>query len=444
MEYTVTANTNSPSAEVDLVYSFTDINNAFEKAYQRAAHKVKVNGFRQGKAPIDMVKKMLGESVTEDAISGLLNESISELSSKLDFTPYRFPKIEIVKFERNAVLNAKALFEKAPEVLLADYKSIEAKKFNLVITDEDLAPELENLQKKLSKTASKEEGEVAENKDLLEIDIKTFEGENELNSSENQMYEIGMSEAQKRIDDNLLGMKVGDEKTFDFLYGEEAGPALAGKNYTFKVKVNSLSKIILPELDDNLALEWDGTETLELLKQKMREDISKNVEAELKQRMFAEILSKIKKASTFTIPPSLIDDERNGILDRIKNQAKAPALTLETYSEALNQDVETTKANLDKQAVNNIQNFLSIHKISAAEGLTITAEEINGVYESVIKGLKTVPSGDWKRNILSSIHNNLTQTKVEDFFVGAAKPSSTEEISLAKATTILNSPLEEI
>ncbi|MCB1179452.1 MAG: trigger factor family protein, partial [Leptospiraceae bacterium] len=119
MEYKVTK-LEDAKADVHLTFSAQDIEEAYTKAYKKAATKAKINGFRPGKAPLEMVKKALGESVAEDAINILLTDTFEDLYPKFDFKPYNQPKIEIEKFERTETLIAKATFEVGPEVKLGN------------------------------------------------------------------------------------------------------------------------------------------------------------------------------------------------------------------------------------------------------------------------------------------------------------------------------------
>ncbi len=149
MEYKVTINDDA-TAKLALTYTPEDIEDAFKKAYIRASQKVKVNGFRQGKAPIEMVIKMLGDTVSDDAVTILLTDSINGLYPTLSFKAYKPPKIEIEKFERHSTLIAKATYETAPEIHLGKYKELEVEVYDVKITDEDIAAQLKDIQLKLS------------------------------------------------------------------------------------------------------------------------------------------------------------------------------------------------------------------------------------------------------------------------------------------------------
>ena len=197
MEYKVTINEDA-TAKLDLTYSPEDIEEAFKKAYIKAAQKVKVNGFRQGKAPMEMVVKMLGDSVSDDAVTILLTDSINGLYPTLSFKAYKPPKIEIEKFERHNTLIAKATYETAPEINLGNYKDIPVEVYQIKVTEDDLAPQLKDIQLKLSKTQAREAEETSQDGDLLDIDIETTNDQGEkVQDSKNNQYYLGLNKKQK-------------------------------------------------------------------------------------------------------------------------------------------------------------------------------------------------------------------------------------------------------
>lgn len=444
MEYTITRNEES---EADLLIKFTveDLDKAFDKALEKAQKKVKLNGFRQGKAPLEMVKKAIKEeSLTEDAINDLLNDSIHHIGHKLEFSPYIFPKLSIEKFDRNSELSVKAFYEKAPDVTLGEYKNLPVSNYQIKISDELLDRELKAIAKKFSKTASREENETVQEKDLVEVNITSKKEGEETSDTTTEEIELGTNPAFEKFDAEIVGLKLFEEKTFKFTFPEndETVRDLAGVTYEYNVKVLSISTVIYPEIDDNLAKEYsENFQTLDDLKKDIIQKYTEKYEAEFKNKNFAIMLSSVVKASKFIIPPTLMLDEKNGIFERIKERTHLHDLTIEKYSEVLKQPLEETNSNLMAQAERNIKNYLAIHKISATESLAITPQEINDVYESVTKGLKTKPDTNQKRNILSNIHSNLVQEKVENFLFSNAKQASPEEISVEKANEILNHPI---
>ena len=145
-----------------------------------------------------------------------------------------------------------------------------------------MAPQLKDIQLKLSKTQAREAEETSQDGDLLDIDIETTNDQGEkVQDSKNNQYYLGLNKKQKKLDAELLGLKQGEKKTFNFTYDSDMSEELAGKTFTFNITVNAISKVIYPELDDALAQEWDETQTMEELKTKMSDNIKKFAEDKL-------------------------------------------------------------------------------------------------------------------------------------------------------------------
>jgi len=383
MEYKVTINDDA-TAKLDLTYSPEDIEDAFKKAYQRAAQKVKINGFRQGKAPLDMVIKMLGDSVSEDAVTILLTDSINGLYPSLSFKAFKAPKIEIEKFERHNTLVAKATYETAPEVTLGNYKNIPVEVYQIKITDEDIQSQLKDIQLKLAKHQAKEPEELSQDGDLLDLDIETKNEAGEIiQDTKNNQYYIGLNPDQKDLDEKLIGLKVGEKKSFDYTYGEKANPELAGKTFHFTVTANSISKVIYPELDDNLAKEWDETPSLEELKNRFKDRMKTYVEDRMHAHYSEQLMGEIVRNSSYKIPNSLIEEEMHALYHQFTHDYNLDHMPMEKYAEMLNTDLDSVKSNFQNRALNQIKYYLAIHEISAKENITVAPEELDAVFSKL-------------------------------------------------------------
>lgn len=437
MEYTVTINDDA-TASLNLTYSPADIEEAFQKAYQKAAQKVKLNGFRQGKAPLEMVKKALGESVADDAVTILLSDSINDLYSKLEFKAYKPPKIEIEKFERHTELKAKAIYETAPDVTLGNYKGLSVEVFNLNVTDEDITGQLKDIQLRLAKTQEREAGEKAEETDLIDLDLEIKNDAGEIvQDNKSTQYYMGLNPKQKKLDNQFLGLSVGDTKSFDFTYEEDDGvPELVGKTFQYNIKVNTIFKVFYPELDDALAQEWDESPTLEDLKSKLKNDLRKQAEDRLNSSYTTRILSQILAHSDYNIPQSLIEDEAHEIFHQFTHDYNLGHITIEKYAEMLGTDLEKVKENFNKRAKEQIKYYLTVHKLAAVENITITQPEIDEIYTRL--DIADKEKSAVRTRVQRNIYENLLAQKVYDFLLANSDKQGNKEISLTEALDILN------
>ncbi len=437
MEYKVTINEDA-TAKLDLTYSPEDIEEAFKKAYIRAAQKVKVNGFRQGKAPMEMVVKMLGDSVSDDAVTILLTDSINGLYPTLSFKAYKPPKIEIEKFERNNTLIAKATYETAPEINLGKYKELSVEVFNVTVTEEDLAPQLKDIQLKLSKTQAREADELSQDGDLVDIDIETKNEAGEtVQDSKNSQYYIGLNPKQKKLDAEITGLKQGETKTFNYTYDNESSEELAGKTFTFTITVNSISKVIYPELDDSLAQEWDETPTMEDLKNKMKENLKKFVDDKLHAHYSNQLITEVVKNASFSIPNSLIEEESHALYHQFSHDYNLDHMPMEKYAEMLGSDLDSVKSNFQNRAIEQIKYYLAVHELAKQESISVAPEEMEAVFSRLQLGEKEKSNRESKERIYRNIYENLISQKVYDFLLSNSNKQGNSEISISRASEIL-------
>jgi trigger factor len=418
MEYTIDQPQNA-KADIHLTFNGTDIEQAFEKAYVKAAPKVKIAGFRPGKAPMEMVKKSLGESVLQDAIGILLNEGIHDIYPKLGFTPYGEPKIDISKFERNETLVVKATYELSPKVELSSYKSIPVDVMEPEIGDEDIAGELKRIRFELSKTQAKEDGESIEENDFIEFDLESKDDEGVLMQQGDQnRYYLGINPDNKGLEDFLLGMKAGEEKDFIYTYEENyPNPDLANKKLNFHTKIHSIYKVILPELDDGLANEWDeNLKTLDDLKNQLKESAKSNLIYRYTEKAKNLLVEEVISKSNFTIPDSLIDVEIEALFHETIHRYNLPHMSMEKFAEMAKTDLNDLKEKYQSRASQNIKSTLTLYEIAKQENIIVTPEEFNATLEAFKErtGEEKLKKSDMNK-VARNLHDNILISKAMNF-----------------------------
>ncbi|MBQ2479178.1 MAG: trigger factor, partial [Erysipelotrichales bacterium] len=247
------------------------------KAFRKIAAKVKIKGFREGQAPEAMVRRMVSEQeIFYDAIDMIANEVLAEGVKDQELSLVDRPSLELGSVTKEeAVLKFNCTV--SPDVELGDYKGLEYKPAKVTATAGEIKEELEKIRKEYTEQVIKEDGAV-ENGDIAVIDFEgfkdgvAFEG----GKGDNYPLEIGSGSFIPGFEEQLVGMKAGEEKEINVTFPEEYGAKeLAGKPAVFKVKVNSIKQNVVPELDDDLAkdLGEEGIETLKDLEKKIKKDI---------------------------------------------------------------------------------------------------------------------------------------------------------------------------
>ena len=272
--------------EVKVTFTTEEWKNAQEKALEKLAKNVKIDGFRQGKAPMKMVKSRVGKAaILEEATDVVLKKSYAAILLDNNIQPVGQPQVQIDELTED-VLKVTVTAPVAPEVTLGQYKGLEVKKGTVKVTKKEIEAELANYQNQFAELIIKEEGTV-ENGDTAVIDFEgfkdgvAFEG----GKAENHSLEIGSGSFIPGFEEQVIGMKVGEEKEINVTFPEEYQSAeLAGQEAVFKVKVHEIKTKVLPDIDDELAkdVNIDGIETLADLEitPKYRETIIKAIEVE--------------------------------------------------------------------------------------------------------------------------------------------------------------------
>lgn len=439
MEYKLTK-PNPTTAEINLVFNVEEISQAYEKAYAKAAPKVQINGFRKGKAPIHLVKKFLGDSVAEDAISILLNDSLFEVYSKLELKPYSQPKISIEKFDKNSELVASASVELEPSISIGDYKNLELHVYEPEVQEKDIESHLKEIQYYLAKTQAKEPNEAIEENDSFEMDliVRDHQGEEKINRSK-VFYFMNRYLANRELEQNFLGMKAEEEKEFDYTYPQNyPDKSLTGETLHHFVKVHSIYRVILPEIGDDLAREFtNGQDDLNNLKEKIKNNLLKSIQNDLSYYYFVTLLNQIIAKSEYHFPKSLIESEalHQFKLELHKYGISDNSITFQTLANSLKKTEEEVKAIYENLALQRLRLFYTIANIARIENISATNEEIN---QEVEARKSHDPNFKLDKSTYENILISIVNEKVKAFLIEHANKIVEKETSLEKIKEIIS------
>lgn len=433
--------------EVTLTFSSEDIEKAYTKAYQNAASKVKVNGFRPGKAPLEIVKKTLGNSVAEDAIEIMLKDSLKDVIPKLSFVPMREPKLKIEKFEKEQEMIAVARFEEPPKVHLGSYKSVKLPEFSIIVEDSDIEDSIQRVRFDLAKTQAREAGESVEETDLIEYDLTSKDSDGTVvQTGERVQYYLGRVDVNKDLEKFFIGMKAEESKDFSYSYPEDyPNKTLAGRNLMFSVKIHTVFKVIIPELDDDNVNEWnESVKTVAELKERFKSFKMEYAERQLQSYYRILAFNAVRKESEIQIPETMIDDEMNSIFHDAIHENNLEHMTMEEFSKKFEIDLDKMKETYRKRAILNLENSLVHIEIAKAENLTVSEEELKTEMEYE---LQRYQQAERKKidpiKLAQNLHYGMLLNKARKFLVDNAERSAAENITLSKMEKLFSEPLED-
>lgn len=358
---------------------------AVQKAYLKMRNKISVPGFRPGKAPRKMIEKLYGEGVFySDAVDAALPDAYTQAigSSGLDVVGY--PEVEIVDDQIGKDgFTFKATVAVYPEVELGQYKGVSAVKEEVKVTADDVKERLNQMAEREARLVSVDRK--VKKGDTAVIDFEGFDNgvAFEGGKGENHELEIGSGSFVPGFEDQIIGMKAGEEKDIDITFPENYTPELAGKPVVFHVKVNEVKEKQVPAIDDEFAKDVSEFDTLKDLKA----DIKKKLTAERTesaQRAFEDVLmAKVAEGIEADIPEEMVELQAERMMEQFKQQLASQGIPFDQYLKMTN----TAEADFRKQAqgpaADQVKMDLAVEAIIKAEGLEASDEDVESEMKSV-------------------------------------------------------------
>lgn len=357
-----------------------DIKEGLDKAFKRVQKNITVPGFRKGKVPRQVFNNVYGESALyEEVLNSTLPKAYESAVKEAELDVVTQPEIDVKSMENGQpwVLTAKVTLK--PEVKLGEYKNLEVEKQDTTVTDEDVKNEIESKRKNLAELVVKEDA--AESGDTVVIDFEGFVGDEafEGGKGENHSLELGSNSFIPGFEEQLVGVKPGDEKEVVVTFPEEYhAEDLAGKEATFKVKVHEVKALQLPELDDEFAKDADDSvETLAELENKIRVDLTESKEAAAKEIVEDLAIRKaVENAEIVELPYEMVHEEIHRQMDHFLNNLKRQGIDKELYFQITGSSEADLHDQFGEEAELRTKTNLVLEAIVENEDLTVTDEEI--------------------------------------------------------------------
>ncbi|MCA6071334.1 MAG: trigger factor, partial [Endomicrobium sp.] len=297
----------SCSITMDVEVSENIVAEEINSAFSQIQRKARIDGFRQGKAPMSIVKQKFTAEAKDRAVESIIRKTALDVLEKEVFAPIDFPVVEEFNYELGQALKYRFTAERHPQIDAKDYKNIPVTKEVFKITDESLSQSLDALRERNAKLVPSKSGDVT-NKNFVSVDYDAFDVDGKALpeiTARGHMLDLSSENALKGFREAIIGAKIGDEKDADIEYpADYPNKTLAGKTISFKIKVIEVKEKELPELSDDFAKDM-GIENLEDLKTKVKETIE--VEEKRRQDMSVEkqIIDYMLEKNKFEIPQSL-------------------------------------------------------------------------------------------------------------------------------------------
>ena len=356
---------------------------AVNKAYLKMRGKINVPGFRVGKAPRKIIEKMYGEEVFyEEAVNIILPDAYEDAikEQKLDVVGY--PEVELESCTKDGVV-FKCTVAVYPEVKLGQYKGLEAPKAEVKVAAADVNARLKEMADRNSRLVSVERA--VKKGDTADIDFEGFDNGVAFDGGKGENFdlEIGSGSFVPGFEEQLIGMKAGEEKDIDITFPENYAPELAGKPVVFHVKVNEVKVKEVPAVDDEFAKDVSEFDTLKELKA----DIKKKMTEErttAAQHAFEDVLmTKVAEGIKADIPDEMIELQAHQMLEGFKQQLASQGIPFDQYTKMTGMNEEQIIMDAKEPAANQVKMDLAIRAIIKAEGLEVSDEEVENEMKTV-------------------------------------------------------------
>ena len=417
---------NANEVKFEITVEATKFEDAMKKVYFKSAKYFNIPGFRKGKAPMQIVEKYYGPEIFyEDAFNEVAQEALEEAVEENKLDVVSRPEVDVKQMEKGKDLIFTVVMQTKPEAEVSKYKGIEIKKVEYNVTDEDVEHELHHMQEHNSRLISVDDRAV-ESGDTTTIDFEgsvdgvPFEG----GKAENYDLEIGSNTFIPGFEDQIIGMKIDEEKDVKVKFPEEYfSKELAGKDAVFKVKLHEIKKKELPELDDEFAKDVSEFDTLDELKADIKAKQEKQNEEKTKYETQDAVIKALCEKTKVEIPSGMVEMEVENMLKDFEQRLAYQGLNLEQYFKMMGKTEEEVKKEYEPQAIEGIKSRLALEAVIKAEKIEATDKEVEDKMKEMAKNYGKENDEEFLKNenVRNYIKQGLESEKAIDFLVKNAK-----------------------
>lgn len=396
-----------------------------KKVYSKTAKYFNIPGFRKGKAPMKLVEKTYGSEIFyEDTFNEIVPEIFEKEVKEQNLEIVSKPNIDIVEIGKGKELVFTAVVQVKPEVKLGKYKGVAVEKIEYKVTDEDIQKELEQMANRNSRLISIEDEPVAE-KDIAVIDFEgfvdgvPFEG----GKAEKHELEIGSKTFIPGFEDQVVGMKIGEEKDINVKFPEEYfSKELAGKDATFKVKLHEIKRKELPELDDEFAKDVSEFDTIKELKDSIKEKLEEENANKAKYETEDKAIQAVCDATEIDIPSGMIETEIDNMVKDIETRLSYQGLDMKSYLQMIGKTEADMRKEFEEQAKKQVKSRLVLEAVVEAEKLEASIDEIEEKVSEMAKNYgKEAEELMKNEQLVNYIKDSMKAEKAVKFIVDNAK-----------------------
>lgn len=433
----IKSNEKKENSAIELVIevSAAEFDAAINKVYNKQKKNIMVPGFRKGKVPRKMVEKMYGEQVFfEDAVEEAYPAAYDAALKEAGIVPVAYPKLEIVEVSKDG-FTFKALVTVQPEASVKEYKGLVVAKPEVKVTAADVKAEMKPYIDRASRLVSVDRK--AKKGDVAVIDFEgfkdgvAFEG----GKGENYSLELGSGTFVPGFEEQVIGMKAGEEKDLDITFPENYTADLAGAAVVFKVKVNEVKERQEPTLDDEFAKDVSEFDTLDEFKKDLKEKLKARRQQQAERDYEAAVIDALLENLVCDVPEAMVDYRADKMVEEQAMRMQQNGLNFQDYLKYMGLSMDDVRAQAKTAADRAVRTALALDAVAKAEGIEVTQEELDAEVKRLAEQFNVTEEQVREVTNESDMKQDLGSKKALELVKSSAKkPAKKKEEAQAETT----------
>jgi trigger factor len=373
--------------EIEIEIPAEEVARQTDSLIQKYQKMARLPGFRRGHVPPSIIRQRFSEEIKTDVVEALVPRYFRQETERLGMHPISQPRVTDLHLHEGESLRFKAAFEVLPEIKLEGYKELRADKPEVIVSDADVDQALAELREQHA-SFNPLEGRALSDGDFAQVSLDghPHSGEGQPVHMDEVLVEIAGKNTMPEFTEHLRQANVGDERTFDVNYPDDAqDKRLAGKTFSYTVKVNAIKQKSLPELNEEFAKQLGEFASMDDIRQRIREQIEFErrhlAERESKDKLVAELIRR----NDFEVPEALIENQVDIRIERGLRALAAQGLTAEQMKKM---DLHRLRGGQREQAIHDVKASLLLEKVADEENIQVSDEELDREVESLAKQAK--------------------------------------------------------
>ena len=376
---------NSVTKKISIEIPTEQVDSEIKKAYEGIQKKSKIQGFRAGKAPMNIVKRTYGDLMRDQVMRSFYEQTLFTALNEHKIEPVESPTIESELLEQGTPFKYSALIEVMPDVQLKDYTGLAITKEKYVFNQESIDGEIKRMQENMAQLVPLDNTAVVKVGHTITVDYSfTLDGfPEESHSADDAIIEVGANTLMPGLEEQLVGMKCNESKEISIKLPEGyRNPEASGKEGVFQVTVQEIKQKELPELDDEFAQQYGDYDTIEELREKLTEYQQKHENERIENDLKEKIILALVEKNPLEVPQSMVKRQLDHMLENLKNRLKSQQMSIEM----MGLDDDGFRKRFVKQAEEKVKGGLLLMALVEKENISVSDEDLVQRYELIAAG----------------------------------------------------------